>query len=94
MHENLPLVKYWFQFDHPTDSMDKLSFGVTAYNYEDAINLIRDAFEKSELPPIKSFFENTDVFQLDEAGNPIYPENMPGNFRGIWFPKGLGLANK
>jgi len=85
------MKRYWFKFAGKHYS--ELPFGiimgcgVTAINYEDAINIIREkVFQGGELPQIITLIEDIDISLLEEnhvrlnIGN-IFP-------RGIWFPLG------
>jgi len=86
----MKLIRYWFRFDVKFgDSYDSLGLllgcGVTAFGYEDAIELMKEnIFKEKEMPPIKEFVENVDISTLDlkhiapAMGVPIY--------RGIWYP--------
>ena len=61
--------------------------GVTAWNYDDALNLVRErVFEGKVLPPIKTCVEDVDVSTLDEGH--VLPNMRPPSVRGIWFPLG------
>ena len=61
--------------------------GVTAYNFEDALTLMKEnVFGDDDLPPIRNVVEDIDISTLDEKqvrsniGIPV--------FRGVWFPTG------
>jgi hypothetical protein len=65
----------------------RLGYGVTAYDYADALQILRwQAFDNNPLPPVASVIEDVDVSTLD-AGH-ILPNMHPPNWRGIWFPMG------
>jgi hypothetical protein len=83
------LHRYWVEFDLPETRARLVSYGlgcgVTAYNYDDAVNLMKElVFKSSEMPPIRTLIEDVDVSKLDpkhvrvNMGVPIY--------RGVWFP--------
>ena len=75
------LTRFWFEFNVPGAGR----YGVTAYNYDDAINLLKAAvFRDSEIPEIKTVIENIDVSTLDEGK--ILPNIGTPSFRGIWYP--------
>jgi hypothetical protein len=60
--------------------------GVTAYDYDDAINLLREhVFDGSE-PDVLDFEENVDVSKLDH--NHVVPNMGSVVVRGVWFPLG------
>lgn len=82
------LTRYWFEFDDDNLLPQvKIGCGVTAFTYEDALNLIRKKiFEDAALPEIRIVIENIDVSILDTGH--ILPNMNPPNFRGIWFPRG------
>jgi len=83
------LRRYWFEFD-PSQSpapaaVSELGCGVTAYDYEDALTLMKEnVFGDGDLPPIQNVVEDIDISALDEErvrskiGIPV--------FRGVWFP--------
>ncbi|HKT12770.1 MAG TPA: hypothetical protein VJW77_13185 [Terriglobia bacterium] len=84
------LRKYWFEFDlsqspAPTAGPEPCC-GVTAYDYEDALALLKEnVFREGDLPPIRNVVEDIDISALDEKrvrskiGIPV--------FRGVWFPE-------
>lgn len=62
-----------------------LGCGVTAFSYEDALDLLQDkVFTEKPIPPVSSVIEDVDVSTLDadhvrpNMGNPLKC--------GIWFP--------
>jgi hypothetical protein len=62
--------------------------GVTAHNYDDAINLLRShLFRGDPLPEISEVVEDVDVSRLD-AGH-VRPNMGDPSRRGIWFPAGI-----
>jgi hypothetical protein len=63
-----------------------LGYGVTAYNLEDALGLLRDRVLGGHAPRIESVIENVDVSTLDEGH--IRPNMEAPTFRGVWFPRG------
>jgi hypothetical protein len=83
------LHRYWFNFELP-DVKARLAIyglgcGVTAYDYADAINLMKElVFKACEMPPIRTVVEDVDVSTLNpkhvriNMGVPIY--------RRVWFP--------
>ena len=87
----MKLRRYWIKFqtepDHSGLSWTRLGYGVTAYDYNDALQIIRwHVFDNEPLPPVASVIEDVDVSTLD-AGH-IVPNMHPPNWRGIWFPMG------
>jgi hypothetical protein len=83
-----PLRRYWFNFEtfaRPTPL--NLGCGVTAYDYADATNLLREGmFSGKELPLIVGCVEDVDVSTLDPKH--ILPNLGLVDVRGIWFPQG------
>lgn len=80
--------RYWFEFDDNNLPYGiKIGCGVTAYNNEDALYLLKEkVFKGATLPKFKNMFENVDVSTLD-AGH-VLPNMSPPNIRGVWFPLG------
>ncbi len=81
------LKRYWFTFQRslkPTAL--NAGCGVTAYGYDDAINLLRErVFGGNELNVI-NFQEDVDLSKLDQ--NHVTPNMGSVVVRGIWFPLG------
>jgi hypothetical protein len=81
--------RYWFQFEFK-DFSDlppgmAIGCGITAWNYEDAINILNDVFDKYGIKPaVKAVIEDVNISELD-AGL-VLPNMRPPNERGIWFP--------
>lgn len=83
------LKRYWFEFD----IVNVFNFppgigigcGVTAINYDDAIQIMEEKiFCNNKMPPIKKFIEDIDISQLDQK-HVIPNMNVPVG-RGVWFP--------
>lgn len=87
---NKYLHRYWIEFDPKTNNRLALGCGVTAYNLDDALQLIEEQlyplyFKDETVPPIKSIIEDVDVSTLDH--NHVHLNmGIPVN-RGIWFPR-------
>jgi hypothetical protein len=84
-----PLLKrYWFKFVNlPKFDAMTLGCGVTAYDYDDAISLMRQTvFAEKEMPTIGDVVENVDIRTLDQ-GN-VVPNMEAPVWRGVWFPRG------
>ena len=86
----MTLTRFWFKFHlnwsdpHPMGTI--AGCGVTAYDYQDALGLLKNLVFKEDLPKIKECIENVDISTLDEKH--VLP-NMGNIFRrGIWFPLG------
>lgn len=85
------MKKYWFQFlASNTETLPigiSLGCGISAYNYEDAIQLISEkVFTNDVIPGIDSVIEGIDISTLDEAH--VLPNMGDVTVRGIWFPLG------
>ena len=81
------LRRYWFLFGgEPTDlRYFSQGCGVTAYNYEDAIHLLKEyAFKDQTLPEIKSAMEDFDVSTIEDKH--IWPNIGVTVQRGVWHP--------
>jgi hypothetical protein len=85
------LRRYWFRFPltikdpHPPGTL--LGAGVTAFDQDDAINLLKErVFVKVPFPGIAGVQEDVDISTLD----PGHVRPNMGNVlkRGIWFPIG------
>jgi hypothetical protein len=84
---NAVLRRYWFEFE-PISTPYPLNpgCGVTAYNYADAVSLMRDSvFGGGDTPKITRFLEDVDVSKLD-AGH-VIPNMGSVLVRGVWFPR-------
>ena len=86
----MKLKRFWFTFeDLPKFTPLNLGCGVTAYDYDDAILLIRlKVFPHGNVPPIRGVIENVDISTLDK-GHVINHMGVPID-RGIWFPREYG----
>jgi hypothetical protein len=87
------LVRFWFEFDYgpaPTGistwNPGPPVCGVTAFDYEDAIRIVKvELFLDRSMPTVKSVIENVDVSTLKELEQP-YLYHAPPIWRGVWFP--------
>jgi hypothetical protein len=85
------LTRYWFEFEPQAFRVWSIGCGVTAFNYSDALSIMKQAMFKTEdLPPIKKCTENIDIRTLDQGH--VIPNMGPPNFRGIWFPQGYQIT--
>ncbi len=90
------LVRYWIEFDWPKRDgiafgTEDHGFGVTAFDLDDALSLIRQEFfahfqavgrPKAE-PPVRRVIESVDVSILPDH---VRTGMHPPNWRGVWFP--------
>lgn len=85
------IKRYWFQFSKSDSEFLPIGVssgcGLSAYNYEDAIELIKErVFSGANLPTIDDVVEEIDISTLDEAH--VIPNMGDVTVRGIWFPLG------
>ena len=81
--------RYWFEFEDSTDAPlgVRLGCGVTAYDYQDAINILaEEIFLNRELPRVLSAREDIEVHLLDQSH--VVPNMGNVTKRGVWFPLG------
>ncbi|MBO9636334.1 MAG: hypothetical protein J7578_24745 [Chitinophagaceae bacterium] len=83
------MKRYWFDFAIENISGYPpgigLGCGVTAYNYDDAIQILKEKLFKSiPIPAIIKCIENVDVNELDQGH--VIPNMKSPRERGIWFP--------
>jgi len=81
------LKRYWFTFPRSSGPTAlNVGCGVTAYNYNDAVSLLRERVFGGNEPDVVDFKENVDVSKLDKSH--VVPNMGPVIARGIWFPLG------
>ena len=84
------MKRFWFEFDISIEDAPPvgtlIGCGVTAYNYDDAIQILTEKIFTDEIPTIISTKENIDVSTLDS--NHVQPNIGDPSVRGIWFPLG------
>jgi hypothetical protein len=85
------MVRYWIEFDFTEYSKltrgAKMGIGVTGFDYDDVIDIIKlKIFEGENMPPIKTAIRDVDVRTLDQ--NHVIQNMLPPNRRGIWYPIG------
>ena len=85
----MKLKRYWFIFDfHVLESEPggiRLGYGVTGYDYADAIKLLeQNMFGGMGCPPIERVIEDIDVSLLDP--NHVLPNIGITIRRGVWYP--------
>ena len=83
------LTRYWFVLERQVvPSPLNLGCGVTAYDRNDAIELLRSrALSGKAIPRVIDVIENVDVSGLDQKH--VVPNMGSVTERGIWFPLGL-----
>lgn len=83
----MQLTRFWFEFNLIDHNALGLGCGVTAWNYDDAVNILKQqVFKTDSQLSIKRFAEGIGVSTLDKGH--IIPNMLPTNFRGVWFPMG------
>jgi hypothetical protein len=89
-----PLKRYWFRFERlPQPNAINLGCGLSAYDYEDAIRLLRElVFGDNGPPPIEQFIEDVDIATLEP--DHVRPNLGSVDVRGIWFPQGYELPRR
>jgi hypothetical protein len=84
------LVPFWIELDESGDGIthrSPLGYGVTAFDQEDALSLLREhVFGGAEMPPTRSVIDDVDLSALDEGH--VRPNMETPVFRGVWFPRG------
>ena len=86
---------FWFEFE-VVDRFKSLGIdlgcGVTAYNYNDAIFLLKECvFKDKSIFDIKKVTEDIDISTLD-AGH-VLPNMYTPSFRGVWYPMGYQILD-
>ena len=83
-----PLRRYWFKFRTPRfPAALNIGCGVSAYSYEDAVNLLRERVFGGKEPDIVVCDADVDVSKLDHKH--VLPNIGSMVVRGIWFPLGF-----
>lgn len=88
------LTRYWFEFEITEDDLQQFGYfpaygiGVTAYNYEDALRLLRRWITrgKDEFPRLKVFIQDVDVSELFPWGSRLPQRLGCPVWRGVWYP--------
>jgi hypothetical protein len=82
------LTRFWFTFKTAIEfSPLNIGCGVTAYDYEDARNILNlYVFINKPIPEIASALANVDIRSLDQ--NHVIPNMGVVSDRGVWFPLG------
>lgn len=88
---NLNYKRYWFEFKIESSfewpAGIGIGCGVTAIDYDDAINLLcRKIFYNIQMPQIKRVIEDVDIRDLNQGH--VSPNMSTPRIRGIWFPLG------
>ena len=90
----MPLLKrYWFEFDISGEALRRFGYfpaygvGITAYDYEDAVKLLRRwVVRGDEMPEITQVIEDVDVSKLTDGHRNLLPHLGCPAWRGVWHP--------
>lgn len=81
------LQRYWIRFKLAPFRGPRPGCGVTAYSYDDALDILRKTvFRGEEIPPIEQVVEGVDISSLDQKH--VIPNMEPPIWRGVWYPRG------
>lgn len=85
------MKRFWIRFQSvPAYNPLRLGCGVTAYNYDDALTILRDTiFRGKDQLAVDSVVEDVDISTLDQKH--VIPNMEPPVWRGVWFPKGYAF---
>jgi hypothetical protein len=82
------LHKYWIELESSDPALawqGQFHYGVTAYNYEDALKLLVERFcMNRDFPSVVSVVEDVDISTL-QVGKLVTEIGVPV-WRGIWYP--------
>ena len=92
MDGNIPMArlhKYWVSFERLERPIPlNLGCGVTAYDRDDAIGLIRKLiFGNCAMPRISRITDDVELQDLNQGH--VAPNVGDASVRGIWFPQGF-----
>lgn len=84
----MTLRRYWFEFSPRPDLPigTRIGCGVTGYDKQDALALLRERVFRGVEPPVERVVEDVDVSTLDRGH--VIPNMSPPSLRGVWFPLG------
>lgn len=88
----MTLRRFWIRFvAHPSLKIPRPGCGVTAYNVEDALSILRaTVFEGGTLPAVATIIEDVDISTLDQKH--VIPNMEAPVWRGVWYPRGFASA--
>jgi hypothetical protein len=85
------LKMFWFKFEADSKLWPtalNLGCGVTAYNYEDAVNILKErVFAGKPFPKVSELLLDVNVQDLDPGH--VVPNMGVVTQRGVWFPLGF-----
>jgi hypothetical protein len=81
------LTRYWFEFEKsPKPTALNLGCGVTAHDYDDAMQMIKEFFRPGRpIPMVTRFVQDVDLSSLDQKH--VLPNIGSVVTRGVWFPR-------
>ena len=82
------IKRFWFNFsEQPLPIGVQHGCGLSAYDYEDALELLKNkVFKDMGLPDIENVIQDVDVSTLDSGH--VLPNIGNVSIRGVWFPLG------
>ena len=87
-----PLRRYWFTFSQSSQPTPlSIGCGVTAYNYDDSLDLLRDRVFGGLQPTLANVIADVDVSTLDKGH--VLPNMGSTVVRGVWFPMGYDTTS-
>jgi hypothetical protein len=83
------LRRFWFEFERSASPTPlNIGCGVTAYDYDDAVSIIRDSvFAGRGVPSFVKVVQDINVQDLDK--DHVLPNMGIVTNRGVWFPLGF-----
>ena len=86
------LRRYWFTFPKsPEPTPLTLGCGVTAYDDDDAMDILREYVFNGVQPSVAEVIVDVDVSTLDKSH--VLPNMGATVVRGVWFPLGYDLRD-
>jgi hypothetical protein len=82
----MKLIRFWFEFARLAQPEFPRRFGVTAWNYDDALTILSNAIPGWKQFQLIRSISDVDIRTLDP--NHVQPNMGICSVRGIWFPKG------
>ncbi len=86
------LKRYWFEFEFPKPRLSHDAYipacggcGITAFDYDDALNIMRlFMLLENETPIFSRIVENVDISTIEDE-NILFNLGVP-IWRGVWYP--------
>lgn len=88
------LTRYWFEFEMTDNDLQRFGYfpawgiGITAYDYKDALKLLRRWImrEENEFPKLKKVIENVNIPELFPVTSRLPQQLGCSAWRGVWYP--------